>query len=215
MIYKFNGKIFEEGKRLFISIPFNIWEKCGKKGSMPVKVTLDDFIYECKLIPKGNGAYYIPIRKSDLKKVSMNKELKISFEFISELSRINKNSHYSLERPVRKIDNIKIVNPSKNGLCEQACVAMLSGVPLNEIINLMGSQCSFSKVLETLNYFGIAHSTKIVYSIKQDSKLPKCCIINTKGHLMIFYDGIYYDPYKGITKEFNLSKITSFLEILT
>lgn len=215
MIYKFNGEIFEDGNRLFIRIPFNVWDECSQKGNIPVKVTIDDFSCECKLVPKGNGIYYIPIKKSDLKKISINKEKKISFELISELSRINNNSPYSLERPVRKIDSIEIIIPSKDGLCGQACIAMLSRVPLNEIINLMGSKCSFGKVIETLNYFGIAHSTKMVYGIKQGSNFPKCCIINTKGHLMIFYDGKYYDPNNGVMEEFDLSKITSFLEILT
>lgn len=214
MIYRFKGEIVEGGQRLFISIPFNVWEKCGQKGSIPVKVAIDNFKYECKLLPKGKGLYHIPIKKSDLKNISMNNEHEVSFELISELSRINNNSPYSLEKPVRKIDNIEIVNPSSHGVCGQACISMLSGVPLNEIINLMGSQCSISKVIEALNYFGIAHSDKMVYRIKQGGKLPKCCIINTKGHLMVFYDGKYYDPGKGILEVFDLNEITSFLEIL-
>ena len=214
MNYKFNGEILEEGKRSFIRVPFNVWDKCELKGNIPVKVTIDNFTYECKLVPKGNGIYYIPITKIDLKKISVNKELKISFELISGLSRINNNSPYSLERPIRKIDNIEIITQPKDGLCGQACIAMLSGVPLNEIINIMGSQCSLSKVIETLDYFGIAHSDKMVYKLQKDNKLPKCCIINVKGHLMIFHDGKYYDPSMGILEEFHSSKITGFLEIL-
>lgn len=213
MVYKFNGEVFEEGQRSFISIPFNVWDECGQKGNIPVKVTIDDFSFECKLVPKGNGVYYIPIIKSVLKNISVNKELKISFELISQLSRINNNSSYSLEKPIRKIDSIKIITEPKKGLCGQACIAMLSGVSLNEIVNLMGSQCSLSKVIETLDYFGIAHGDKMVYNFKRDSILPKCCIINTKGHLMIFYDGSYYDPSVGILEELDLSEITGFLEI--
>jgi hypothetical protein len=214
MSYKFNGEIFEEGQRSFITVPFNVWDECGQKGNILVKVTIDDFTYECKLIPKGKGIYYIPMTKSALKKICVNKELKISFELISGLSRINNNSPYSLENPIRKINNIKIITQPKNGLCGQACIAMLSGVSLNEIINLMGPQCSLSKVIETLDYFGIAHSDKMVYKLKQDSRFPKCCIINTEGHLMIFYDGKYYDPSMGVLEEFDSSKITGFLEIL-
>jgi len=215
MDYKFNGEIFQEGQRAFITVPFNVWEECGQKGNIPVKVTIDDFTYECKLVPKGKGIYYIPISKSDLKKICVNKELTISFELISGLSRINNNSPYSLESPIRKIDSINIITQPKSGLCGQACIAMLSGVSLNEIINLMGSQCSLSKVIETLDYFGIAHSNKMVYNLKQDSKFPKCCIINTKGHLMIFYDGKYYNPSMGVMEELDSSEITGFLEILT
>lgn len=92
---------------------------------------------------------------------------------------------------------------------------MLSGVSLNEILDLMGSQCSMSKVIEALDYFGIAHSDKMVYNQKkQDINLPKCCIINTSEHFMVFYDGKCYDPNSGILEELELSKITGFLEIL-
>lgn len=213
MEYKFNGEIFKEGQRNFISIPFNVWEECGQKGNIPVRVTIENFTFECKLVPKGNGLYYIPVSKTVLEKFSVNKQLEVSFQLISGLSRINNNSPYSLERPIRIIDSIDIITPEKGGLCGQACVAMLSGVALDEIINLMGKQSSMSKVLEALDYFGIAHSDKMIYSIKQDSEFPKCCIINTKGHLMILFQGKYYDPSVGILEEYDLSKITGFLEI--
>lgn len=213
MEYKFKEQIFKEGQRNFISIPFNVWEECGQKGNIPVKVIIEDFTFECKLVPKGNGLYYIPVSKAVLEKFSVNKQLELAFQLISGLSRINNNSPYSLERPIRKIDSIDIVTPEKGGLCGQACVAMLSGIALDQIINLMGKQSSMSKVLEALDYFGIAHSDKMIYSIKQDSELPKCCIINTKGHLMILFEGKYYDPSVGILEEYDLSKITGFLEI--
>jgi len=213
MEYKFNGEIFQEGKRSFIKIPFNVWDNCGKKGNIPVKVTIDDFTYECKLLPKGEGDYYIPISKADLQKINGEKELKISFQLISGLSRINKNSPYTLERPIRKIDSIEIIIQPQQGLCGQAAVAMLAGVSLNEVINLMKSKCSLSKVIEALDYYGISHSDKMIYKLKQDDELPKCCIINIKGHLMVFYDGKYYDPSVGVIAELDLSKITGYLEI--
>jgi hypothetical protein len=213
MDYKFSGEAFQEGKRSFIRIPFNVWDKCGKKGNIPVKVTISDFTYECKLLPKGEGNYYIPIAKVDLKKISDHKELKISFELISGLSRINKNSPYTLERPIRKIESIEIVIQPQEGLCGQAVVAMLARVSLNEVINLMKSKCSLTKVVEALDYYGIGHSDKMVYELNQDDKLPKCCIINRKGHLMVFYDGRYYDPSAGVLEEFDLSKVTGYLEI--
>lgn len=213
MEYKFNEEIFKEGQRAFICIPFNVWEECGQKGSIPVSVTIEGITFECKLVPKGNGLYYIPVSKAVLEKFSVNKQLEVSFQLISGLSRINNNSPYSLERPIRKIDSINIVTPEKGGLCGQACVAMLSGVDIDEIINLMGRKSSMSKVLEALEYFGIAHSDKMIYNVKKDRDLPKCCIINTKGHLMILFDGKYYDPRVGILEEYDLSKITGFLEI--
>lgn len=55
---------------------------------------------------------------------------------------------------------------------------------------------------------------KMVYSLSKNSELPKCCIINTKGHFIIFHDGKYYDPSLGILEAFNLSEVTGYLEIL-
>ena len=214
MNYKFNGEIFKEGQKSFIKIPFNVWEECGQKGNISVEVTIDNVHFECKLVPKGKGIYYIPITKSILKPISENKELEVSFKLISGLSRINNNSPYSLERPIRKINSIDIITQPKNGLCGQAVVAMLSGVSLDEIITLMGSKCSMSKVIEALDYFGINHSRKMVYNLKQDNKLPMCCIINAKGHYMVYYYGKYYDASTGVLEELDSSKITGLLEIL-
>lgn len=92
---------------------------------------------------------------------------------------------------------------------------MLTGASLEEVINLMGSKCSLSKVIETLDYYGIAHSNKMIYNLKEDGNLPKCCIINTAGHLTVFYDGNCYDSSNGILEALDLNKITGYLEILT
>ncbi|WP_066502549.1 DUF1905 domain-containing protein [Abyssisolibacter fermentans] len=216
MEYKFRGKLLKERARTFISIPFNVWEVLGQKGLIPVKVSIEDLTFECKLVPKGNGNYYIPITKVILKDLNLEEEFDISFEAIESLTRINNNSPYSLEKPIRKIDNIEIIQP-QHGLCGQACVAMLAGVELEEVITIMKAkkwQASLSKVIETLDYYGIVHSNKMVYKLKKDQELPKCCIINTKGHLILFYDGKYYDPSKGILKEYDQNQITGFLEIV-
>lgn len=216
MEYKFSAKLFKEGVRTFISIPFNVWEVVNQKGLIPVKVSIEDLTFECKLVPKGNGNYYIPITKAILKNLNLEEELNISFKVITALTRINNNSPYSLENPIRKIDGIKIIQP-QDRLCGQACVAMLAGVELEEVIKTMKAkkrQSSLSKVIETLDYYGIAHSDKMIYKLKNDHILPKCCIVNTKGHLILFYNGKYYDPSKGILKEYDQNQITGYLEIL-
>lgn len=216
MKYDFRGELIKEGSRIFISIPFNVWEAIGQKGLIPVKVWIEDITFECKLVPKGNGNYYIPVKKALLKNLNSETELNIYFKVIKGLTRINNNSPYSLENPVRKIDGVEIIQ-AEDGLCGQACVAMLAGVEIKEVISIMKSkkwQGSLSKVIETLDYYGIAHSDKMVYKLKRNQELPKCCIINTKGHLMLFYEGKYYDPDKGLLMEYDQNKITGFLEIL-
>ena len=99
MKHWFKSNLFKEGNRTFIEIPFNVWDICGQKGLIPIKVSVDTVVFECKLIPKGNGIYYIPVSKAIISKISSEQNLYISFEIISGLSRINHDSPYSKEIP--------------------------------------------------------------------------------------------------------------------
>ena len=62
MQYTFEGKKIVDGNRTFIDIPFNMWDITGRTGNIPAKVVVDGILFECKLIPKGNGCYYIPVK---------------------------------------------------------------------------------------------------------------------------------------------------------
>lgn len=220
MIYSFNSSFFKEGNRTFISIPFNVWETCKVKGMIPVKVIINDVSFQCKLMPKGKGVYYIPIVKSVLNKISSVDEVCVKFQIIEGLTRINFDSPYSKENPIRKIDRIEYVKQPDKGLCGQTCIAMLTGLPIDEIINVMHSNkclASISKVIEALDYYGIAHSDKFIYTRGGEVKFPKCCIINVQGnkksHLMVYYNGIYYDPTYGVMADYPYEKVISYLEI--
>ena len=77
---------------------------------------------------------------------------------------------------------------------------MLTGLPVEEVIAFMQAkawQCSFSKVIEALNYFGIAHEDKLTYTNKTAFVLPKCCIVTVRGkernHFALYYKGTFYD----------------------
>lgn len=167
---------------------------------IPVKVSIGDCIFECRLVPKGEGVYYIPITKNAVNRFDGNDEIKISFEIISGLTRINHKSPYSKENPIRKIDNIKSVSYSKAGYCGQICVAMLTGLSVDKVVDIMQAkawQCSFSKLIETLDYFGILHDDKITYTRGNEFVFPECCIVNVKdgqiNHLVLYYKGKCYD----------------------
>lgn len=222
MRHQFTGKLLKEGTRTFVAIPFNVWEVYNKKGNIPARVTVNGIDFECKLLPKGNGNYYIPITKSILKQIENNTKWEVSFELITQLSRININSPYSIENPIRKIDSIEsIINP-QGGMCGQACVAMLAGVSVEEVVNVMKAkswQGSLSKVIETLDYYGIAHSSKMVYMRSKVKELPKCCIINARSekcsHLLLFYNGKYFDSSIGVLEQYDVNKIIGYLEIFT
>lgn len=106
MIYTFTENLYRQGNRYFIRIPFNVWETCNQKGMLPVRVTVEDTVFECKLISKGAGTYFIPVSKAVAQQLNSDGEIPVSFEIIRELTRINKNSPYTTDHPVRKIDHI-------------------------------------------------------------------------------------------------------------
>lgn len=215
MTYTFEERIFKQGNRYFIKIPFNIWEECGQKGLVPVIVFIAGCTFECKLVPKGKGIYYIPITKNIVNQIDGDQEINISFEIISGLTRIHHDSPYSKKNPVREIDDIKYITYPKAGYCGQICIAMLTGLSVNEVADVMQAkawQCSFSKLLETLDYYGISHDDKITYIRGKDFILPDCCIVNVKdgqiSHFILYYKGNYYDA-----KEVESDKMIGYIGI--
>ncbi len=221
MNYSFRSGYYKERNRTFIKIPFNVWDACGKKGNIPVKVYIDRIAFECKLIPKGNGEYVIPVNKDVIGKLSYSDEFDVEFVIVDHLTRINKNSPYSNDNPIRLIDNINYVKQPSNGCCGQTCLAMLAGISVDEVIKIMKStkwQASISKVLETLDYFGYSYKEP-VYTHGKKVEFPKCCLINAKGtektHLLVYFEGVFYDPTTYVSNDFLFENIISFIEIKT
>jgi len=210
MVYSFASVIHTEGNRAFIEIPFNVWEETGLNGNIPCRITISEHSFECKLIPKGNGKYFIPLSKSYLSVLTTDKEYEIGMEPIDTLSRINHDSPYSRENPVRKIDSITEIT-GQDGLCGQQCVSMLSGVPLSDVIGLMGKEkASWSKILEALDFYGISYASKAVY-IKGDAfQMPECCITNNDNRFVLWYNGTFL----GV-KEIDIKNTKSYIEIFT
>ena len=208
MIYRFSAAIYTEGGRAFIKIPFNVWDETGIKGNIPCRVSILGFSFECKLIPKGNGNYLIPITKKMLSEFGSEEEYEIEMELIETLSRINHDSPYSKEHPIRKIDCIEAI-PIQAGFCAHSCVAMLAGVPLSDVAVLMGKgHASWSKILEALDYYGISYASKAVYTKGGSYQLPLCCIINNDNSFILWYKGSFY----GVT-DVDPKKTISYIEI--
>jgi len=210
MVYRFTAIIHTEGKRAFVEIPFNVWEEIGLKGNIPCHIAIRECSFECKLIPKGYGKYYIPISKEWLSVLTLEKAYEIELEPITALSRINHDSPYSKEKPIRKIDGINIIS-SQNGLCGQYCVSMLADVPLSVVVELMGKgKASWAKILEALDYYGISYASKAVYTKGSACQLPMCCIVNNDNRFILWYKG----SFCGV-QEVDLKKTKSYLEIFT
>ena len=208
MIYRFRAGLYTEGGRAFIKIPFNVWEETGLKGNIPCRVSILGLCFECKLIPKGNGNYFIPITKKTLSSLAAEEEYEIEMEPTQTLSRINHDSPYSKEHPIRKIDCIDTI-PIQAGFCGHCCVAMLAGVPLSDVVELMGKgHASWSKILEALDYYGISYASKAVYTKGGAYQLPQCCIVNNDNSFILWYKG----SFCGVT-DVDPKKTISYIEI--
>lgn len=208
MIYRFHAGLFSEGGRTFIRIPFHVWEETGLKGNIPCRVSIHGVSFECKLIPKGNGCYFIPVTRKTLSALATEEEYDVEMEPIQTLSRINRDSPYSREHPIRSIDRIDAI-PIQAGFCGHCCVAMLAGVPLSEVVALMGKgHASWSKILEALDYYGISYAPKAVYTKGSPCQLPPCCIVNNDNSFLLWYQ----DSFCGVT-DVDPGKTVSYMEI--
>ncbi len=209
MQYQFIGALHKEGNRTFVPIPFNVWEETGRKGNIPCRVRIQKQSFECKLLPKGNGNYWIPIAKRLLNVLDTQEKYEIILEPIERLTRINHNSPYSKNNPIRKVTGIESIL-ALQGYCAHSCVAMLAGVPLADVVALMGKgKASWSKILEALDYYGISYADKTVYPKRKAAQLPECCIVYNDGRFLLWFDGAFYGA-EGV----DTVKTVSYREII-
>ncbi len=117
---------------------------------------------------------------------------------------------------MKKINYIK--QPTEY-LCGQACVAMLAGVTVEEVIYVMKNDKGTGKkdIEKALSYYGIRQA-KTMTKADDSSVLPKVCILKVLlpkySHWVLYYDGKYYDPEFGLTDElYHKARIQSYLEI--
>ena len=86
---------------------------------------------------------------------------------------------------------------------------MLAGVPLSDAVALMGKgPASWSKILEALDYYGISHATKVVYTKGDSCALPQCCIVNNDNGFILWYKGSFCGATDVDTK-----KTKSYIEV--
>ena len=220
MRYFFESKIEKKEKGYMIQIPFNIWEVCKQRDVIQADVVLDNTIIDCELIPQEKGNYQIHIEDEDAVKVDLGQSHKILLHVTGSLIKMDQNSPYSFDNPIRKIDGIDIIIQPEDGLCGQTCVAMLAGVTIADVISVMDCrewQGTMGRVISALNYYGIDHSDVIIYTEGEEATLPKCCIMMEKMgrfcHYLVHFDGTFYDPTLGVLDHYDMSKLLGYLEV--
>lgn len=221
MRYFFESKVEKKEKGYMIQLPFNVWEVCKLRDVIQANIVLDNKIIACELLPLEKGNYEVHIKDDDAVDVELGVPHKILLHITGSLIRMDQNSPYSFEQPIRKIDGMQVIIQPEDGLCGQSCVAMLAGVTLAEAITVMDCrewQATMGRVISALNYYGIDHSDIIMYTEgRRDVVLPKCCILMEKMgrfcHYLVHYDGKFYDSNLGVFEDYDMTKLQGYLEI--
>lgn len=221
MKYFFSGKIEKQGNLYCIHLPFNVWEVCKQRDLINAELLLDNKFVNCELIPEEKGNYQIQIKDENVTtNVDTTKVHKLLLHIGGSLIKIDQNSPYSIDKPIRKIDNVDIIIQPMDGTCGQTVVAMLAGVTIAEVCSAMGCrewQATMGLVISALNYYGIDHSDIIIYTEGEPTTLPKCAVLMEKMgrfcHYLLYFNGKYYDPNDGVMDDYDQSKLLGYLEI--
>lgn len=222
MRYYFKGKIEKTDDLYCMKIPFNIWEVCKQReDKIPAELIFDNKLIECELIPDNtSGNYKIHLSDEDVKDIDTTKAHSLLMHIGATLIKMNQNSPYSVENPIRKIDKVDIIIQPMDGTCGQTVIAMLAGLTIAEVCTTMGCrewQATMGKMISALNYYGFDHSGVIVYTEGEPVTLPKCAILMEKMgrfcHYLLYFDGKYYDPNDGVLTDYDISKLQGYLEI--
>lgn len=113
-----------------------------------------------------------------------------------------------------------IMQPASSA-CGQACIAMIAGKSVEEVIKDMKTDgpTSIGQLIEILDFYNIRHAERNK-RISKKNPVPYAYSILTVHmnagytHWVLRYDNKYYDPEFGLIEgEYPHGKITSFLEI--
>lgn len=220
MRYYFESQVEKAEDGYKIAVPFNVWEVCKQRDVILGDIVLDNAHIDCELRPYEKGNYFIHIDADQTVPVELNVPHKILLHITQSLIRMDQNSPYDFDHPIRQIDGVDIIIQPEDGLCGQACVAMLAGKTIAEVIMVMDCrewQATMCRVISALNYYGIDHSQVINFTEGKPVVLPKCCILMEKMgrycHYLVHFDGKYYDSNLGILEEYDTTKLLGYLEI--
>lgn len=116
---------------------------------------------------------------------------------------------------------MELVKQPTFATCGQACIAMIAGKTIEEVIKDMKTSgpTSIGQLIEALELYGIKHSEKNTRISKKNPAPFEYSILTVHAnagytHWVVLYDNKYYDPEFGlIDGEYTYGKITSFLGI--
>ena len=108
---------------------------------------------------------------------------------------------------------IQYIKQPTEYLCGQACVAMIAGVSVEDVIRVMNNndKSTGKKDIErALEHYGIRQAKTMT---KADNRTP---LLPGYSHWILYAHGKYYDPEFGLSDElYSKAKIQSYLELFT
>lgn len=222
MRYFFNTPINKTADGYTLPVPFNVWEVCRQRDEIEGELVLDNNIISCTLVPVSDKGQYEIHVAPDAPVVDAGRPHDVLLHISGSIVTTDANSPYSFEHPIRHIDSMDVIIQPEDGLCGQACVAMLAGVTIADVIRVMDCrqwQGTMGRMVSALNYYGIDHTDIITYTQGADCVLPKCAILMERMgrfcHYLVTYDGRFYDPNLGVFDDYDVSKLLGYLEIKT
>ncbi len=105
--------------------------------------------------------------------------------------------------------------------CGQACIAMITGKSIEEVIKDMKTSgpTSIGQLIEILDFYGIMHAEKNIRISKKNPVPYEFSLLTVHTHMgythwVVLYHDKYYDPEYGVLSgEYPYGKITSFFAI--
>lgn len=105
--------------------------------------------------------------------------------------------------------------------CGQACIAMITGTDINQVIKDMKTSgpTSIGQLIEALDFYGVKHAQKNLRISKKNPVQSEYSILTLHMaagycHWVLYYHGKYYDPEFGLLTECHPEgRITSFFSI--
>lgn len=116
---------------------------------------------------------------------------------------------------------MKLVMQPTSETCGQACIAMITGKDIEEVIKDMKTSgpTSIGQLIEILDYYGVKHAERNTRISKKNPSPYEYSILTVHTnagytHWALLFDNKYYAPEFGlIDGEYTYGKITSFLGI--
>ena len=113
-----------------------------------------------------------------------------------------------------------VVQPTPE-TCGQACIAMITGNSVEDVIRDMETSgpTSIGQLIEALDRCGVRHAERNTRISKKNPVPHPCSILTVHTnagytHWVLLNEGKYYDPEFGLIEgEYTFGKITSFLGI--